>query len=131
MELNYVFPKSEKLTHQKLFDVLFKTGNRAFQYPVLAIWSYADLQHDVRAQIGFSAPKKHFKKAHDRNRIKRWIRESYRTQSGDLKNTLLQKNKQIVIHFITVKNDNISFDLIQPKIKLVLNEITEQVMNAE
>ena len=131
MKLNNAFPKSEKLTHQKLFDVLFKQGNKAFQYPILALWSSVTLDEKVWFQAGFSVPKKHFKKAHDRNGVKRLLREAFRTENKHLERALEEKNIQLAILFITVKNDNISFDLIQPKMRLLLKEITEQVLNVE
>lgn len=131
MKFDYSFPKQEKLAHQKLFDAIFKNGNRAFEYPFLALWSEVSIAENVSVQAGFSVPKKHFKKAHDRNRIKRWLREAFRTENAELKKVLTHKNTQIAVIFITVKSDNISFDLVQPKIKLLLTKITEQVSNAE
>jgi len=131
MKVNNAFPKKEKLTHQRLFDVLFKKGNKVFQYPILALWEVVRLDEEVCFQVGFSVPKKHFKKAHDRNLVKRWLREAFRTENHDLECALRAKNIQLAILFITIKNDNISFDLVQPKIRLLLKEITEQVLNAE
>mgnify|MGYP000182509350 CR=1 FL=1 len=131
MKLNCAFPKRKKLTHQRRFDILFKKGNREFHYPILAFWSYVTIDEQVSFQAGFSVPKKHFKKASDRNQVKRWLREAFRTESKNLETALIEKNMQIALIFITVKNDNISFDIIKPKIKLLLSEITEQVLNAQ
>ncbi|MEQ9186738.1 MAG: ribonuclease P protein component [Cryomorphaceae bacterium] len=122
-DLDFSFPVEERLKHKKLFEQLFTTGQRLFKHPVLAVWSEVDLSETVPFQVGFVAPKKHYKTAVERNRIKRWMREAFRTQNSDLKLRLTSSGKQIAVLFITVKSDNISYELLRPKILLLLQEI--------
>ena len=49
------------------------------------------------AQFAFSAPKKLFPNATDRNRLKRLMRESVRLQKPDFYKTLHEKNKEVVL----------------------------------
>jgi len=121
--LDFSFPAEERLKHKKLFESIFSKGKRTFKHPVLAIWSEVELSEDVPLQVGFVAPKKHFKKATDRNRVKRWMRESYRTQKHELEAQLKRQGKQLAVLFVTVSSDNISFDLMRPKFLLLLQEI--------
>lgn len=51
-------------------------------------------------QAGFTVNKRNFKKAVDRNRIKRLMRESYRLQKNNLKNELAKSNKTLALFFI-------------------------------
>lgn len=125
--VDFSFPSEERLKHKKLFEQLFSGGNRVFKHPVLAMWSVTDLPEESRIQAGFVAPKKHYKNATDRNRIKRWLREAYRTQKHDLDQVLKSEGKHVAILFITVKTDNISYEDIRPKILLLLREIASNL----
>jgi ribonuclease P protein component len=51
-------------------------------------------------QAGFTVSTRYFKKAVDRNRIKRLMRESYRLQKNRLKTILKQNHKSLSIFFI-------------------------------
>lgn len=72
------FPKREKLKNKKLIEQLFVKGKSVSSYPIKLIFLKTELHLDVPIQAGVTVPKKNFKSAVKRNRIKRLIRESYR-----------------------------------------------------
>lgn len=76
--MSFKFPKKEKLKSRKLFDALFKKGKIITKYPVKLIYLKTGLPNDVKIQAGVAVPKKNFKSAVKRNRIKRLLREAYR-----------------------------------------------------
>lgn len=74
----YTFPKIEKLKSKKLIDRLFAEGKSITSFPIKLIYLKTKLPYEVPIQAGVSVPKKNFKSAVVRNRIKRLLRESYR-----------------------------------------------------
>lgn len=74
----FTFPKKEKLKSRKLFDQLFAEGKGIKTGNVKLIYLKTKLPEEVLFQVGVAVPKKNFKSAVKRNRIKRLLRESYR-----------------------------------------------------
>ena len=125
------FPKSEHLKRKKLLDELFRTGQREFHYPVLAVWKVCELPADVPSQAGFSVSKKFLKRAVDRNRVKRRMREAYRLEKHRLHQVLTETSKQVAVLFITVKTDNTSYEELHRKILVTLQSIARKVAEAD
>lgn len=78
------FKKEERLCSQKLIEQLFHTGSSFFSHSFRIIWLPTTLSGPYPAQVAISVPKKRFKKATDRNRVKRLIREAYRKNKTEL-----------------------------------------------
>lgn len=74
----YTFKKEERLCNKKLIDELFHNGSSFLCYPFKVSWQHADAAQPFPAQILFSVSKKRFKRAVDRNLVKRISREVYR-----------------------------------------------------
>lgn len=81
--MNFRFPKTEKLKSRKQIEMLFEEGASLKVYP-LRIRFLKVNEEKKPLQVSFSVPKRNFKRAVDRIRIKRVLREVFR------------KNKQIV-----------------------------------
>ena len=84
--------KHERLKHRKKIDELFSSGRSFAVYPIRTYWKIENAG-TASLKFGVGVSKRYFKKAVDRNRIKRLIREAYRTQKKDL--SLLVDEKQI------------------------------------
>jgi ribonuclease P protein component len=80
--MNFSFPKSERLTQVKLIDSLFQKDSTSvsqrFVYPFRVLYLSNSSAKLPAPQIVISVPKRKFKKAVDRNLLKRRIREAYR-----------------------------------------------------
>ena len=72
------FNKREKLKSKKLIERLFREGKNISHYPLKLYYVGVDEPQEVKIKTAVSVPKKNFKKAVQRNRIKRLLRESYR-----------------------------------------------------
>ncbi len=80
--MNFSFPKSERLTQIKVIDSLFQKDStnvsQRFVYPFRVLYLSNTQSNLEFPQIVISVPKRKFKKAVDRNLLKRRIREAYR-----------------------------------------------------
>lgn len=73
------YPSREKLKKKSEIDLLFKKGKWLSAENMRIIYFSSSEKYPIEScKIGVSVSKKFFKKAVDRNRIKRLLRESYR-----------------------------------------------------
>nr|WKN39064.1 ribonuclease P protein component [Tunicatimonas sp. TK19036] len=116
------FPKREKLTHKKQIDTLFREGKSRVLYPIRFI--YLPVTGQVCHQALFTVPKRNYKKAVDRNRIKRQMREAYR-----LHKHLIPYNPSNNVHFllgyIYIGKQKAAYQQIETKIKESLVRLIE------
>ena len=81
-----------------------------------------------RLQAGFGVSARTFKKAVERNRIKRLTREAYRLQKISLQQTLELRGKHLAVFFLYTGKDLPAYELIKDKMKAVLQQL-ENKMN--
>jgi ribonuclease P protein component len=75
---NFRFPKEERLTKKKVIEDLFKQGTSFSAFPLKVIFSLRQDSPSAKNQVLVTVPSRTFKKATDRNTLKRRIREGYR-----------------------------------------------------
>ena len=78
VERSYSFPKEEHLCRKKLIDELFGQGSSFGLYPLRLVWLPAEAPTAAPPQVLVSVSKRNFKRAVDRNYLKRLLREAYR-----------------------------------------------------
>lgn len=89
------FVKAERLHSKKLIQELFTKGSSFYLSPFkILVLAHPD-QNTPQHEILISVSKRNFKKAVDRNLLKRRIREAYRTEKQTL-----QGSTKLVIAFI-------------------------------
>jgi ribonuclease P protein component len=83
--MKYRFGKEQRVVNQKDFNAIFTGKNKRFhgKYITLVYKKCADNENQVRA--GVVSPKRIFKRAVDRNRAKRLLREAFRMLQYNLK----------------------------------------------
>lgn len=92
-------------------------------------WILHDLPVAEKLQAGVSVSKRNFKKAVHRNRIKRLMREAYRLQKQELKNSL-NENQQLAVFFIYIDKELPTQELVSNKINLALKRLMKEVNEA-
>ena len=76
---DFTFKRGERLKSRKVIEQLFKRGQSFAQYPLRIVWvDMEERRSEFPAQFALSVSKKKFKRAVDRNRIRRLVREAYR-----------------------------------------------------
>lgn len=100
--MKHTFGKQEKLKSRKLIGRLFEEGKSVKKFPIRLIYLQTEQASDFPMQASFSVPKRNFKKAVDRNRIKRLLREAYRHEKQGLYNSV-KTNHVFMITFIGKK----------------------------
>lgn len=119
---DFLLPKTARLKSKKDITFLFTKGNSIFNFPIKTNYS---IEENGTNSLVFSVnvSKKNFTKAHDRNRIKRLLRESVRLNKKELNLFLNENNKCIKAMFVYVGKEMPDFALIDKKIILTLHQL--------
>jgi ribonuclease P protein component len=92
--------KDERLSRRKIIEALHERGVAIKSPAIILVYLPVELPVDFPAQAMFSASKRLFKRAHDRNRVKRLLREAYRKQKHVVYSSLKHHSQQYALHFI-------------------------------
>jgi ribonuclease P protein component len=113
-KVSYSFPKEERLHSKKLITELFSKGSSFNLYPLRFVFIKAAAPTATPPQVLVSVSKRYFKKAVDRNRIKRQLREVYRQHKQLLQTDGTHRIQLIGILYIG--KDKSDYDLIRKKL---------------
>lgn len=98
---------------RKQIEVLFSKGASGTVYPVKLMHADAEADLQFPAQAMFVAPKRSFKRANDRNTLKRRMREVYRLNKAELYATLNAGNKKKLLAFIYIGKKEEEYSVIE------------------
>jgi ribonuclease P protein component len=123
----YTFKKEERLCNKKLIDGLFHNGSSFLCYPLKVSWLAAPAGQSVPAQVVFGVAKKRYKRAVDRNLIKRRMREAYRVLKQQFLYSQLQtSDKTIVLSIGFIGKEISDYSLIEKKMLKALLQVCAQ-----
>ncbi len=90
MSSSFAFPKSEKLCGKTRIAQLYAAGKRFVRFPLRVTYVLVE-GDDVVPQVLIWVPKREFKHAVNRNRLRRQLREAYRLHASVLKQACADK----------------------------------------
>jgi ribonuclease P protein component len=123
-ERDFTFRKEDRLPSGKQLDELFKQGKSFTVFPFKVIWMQYASEKKVPAQLLITVPKRNYKKAVDRNLLKRRIREAYRLNKSLLLSGVSEKKSSLILGLVYIAPKALSFADIQEKIILILQRLT-------
>ncbi len=123
-----IFKKEERLKSRKLIESLFADGRVINHLPFKLIYKTGELNNsDSISKIAVSVSKRNFKRAVDRNNIKRKLRESFRKNKFSLYKSLQQNNQNVYFIVIYIAKEDISYQDIEKEMKLLLNKLIKKL----
>ena len=122
------FPKREHIVSTRLIEQLFGSGSTSMAaYPLRAVFRLVERnQTDVPVQVLISVPKKRFKHAVDRNRVKRQVREAYRHCKQPLVDSI-PANQSLLLGFIWVGDRLVPSTIVANRIGKLVTRIAEKL----
>ena len=120
------YSRQEKLKSKKLIEQLFVEGKSVSAFPLRLVYMEVKFDDDSKQKTGVSVSKRNFKRAVDRNSIKRLLREAYRLQKDDYFNNITTQYAFMILY---IGKEKPSFENVSIKIKqlfgLFLDKVTE------
>ena len=123
----YTFQKGEKLCSQKIIGELFLKGSSFLCYPLKVVWKYEQLTEPFPVQVVFSVPKRLYKRAHDRNLLKRRMREAWRLKKSELYSIMEGDERQIAIMIVYIAKEELEFSQIQDAIVKIIARFSRNI----
>ncbi|MGI4022747.1 MAG: ribonuclease P protein component [Janthinobacterium lividum] len=121
-------PKEERLSGIKLIAGLYQNSSSFLCYPYKISWQIHSLEKRFPVKVLFSVSKKRFKRAVDRNLLKRRMRESYRLQKQEfLLPDLENIDKQLIFSVTYIGKEINDTAFMLKKMQKVLQQLTEKL----
>ena len=115
--MKFTLGEQERLKSKKLLGKLYEEGKSIKVFPLRMVYIQTEHTSKFPVQVGVSVPKRNFKKAVDRNRIKRLLRETYRKE----KHTVYDGVNQPYVFMISyIARDEWKYVDLEHKIKKLL-----------
>jgi ribonuclease P protein component len=125
-DYRFTLGRTERLKSRKLIEQLFREGRHFSVFPFRAYYRLTD-ELPSPLQFGISASSRNFKRAVDRNRIKRWCREAYRLQKNDLQQRLQENDRQGILFLVYTGKQLPAYEVIYEKMGLILQKLSNLV----
>ncbi|MGE5355680.1 MAG: ribonuclease P protein component [Deltaproteobacteria bacterium] len=123
----YSLKKKEILSGKKQIAGLFDSGKSLYRYPLKVFFKFTSIYSANHSNVlfGVSVSKKKFRKAHERNLLKRRIRESYRLNKYELLDNI-ESNTQLYFMFVFIGNKIENYNTINRSLLYLLSKLLNE-----
>jgi ribonuclease P protein component len=129
----FTLGRDERLKSRKQIEKLFAEGRSFVVSPFRVYFIVNGLPIAIGTslvnsslQFGVGVSNRNFKRAVDRNRIKRLTREAWRLQKNELKERLKRINKQLNVFFIYIGKELPDFATVKDKVAVALKKLADK-----
>jgi ribonuclease P protein component len=126
----FTFPAAEKLKSRKLIQQLFASGKTIHVPGVTCHFLMNPAIVSVPLQVGVGVSARQFKKATDRNRIKRLLREAYRLNKHEIHAALSGTEQALAMFLLYTGKELPTFQLIERPLQQVLRMLTARITSS-
>lgn len=134
---NQKFRKEERLKSRKLIKNLFQKANTIGKFPLLLLWNEIETTIPEKeeaennslppVQFALSVSKRNFKKAVDRNELRRKVRETYRLNKSVLYEGLKDSNKRYAFMVLYTGKEKMSSKKIDKSMRQIIDRFLRQI----
>ena len=119
MSTNKLLSAAERIKSRNEIRLLFSKGKRVNAFPVSVLYIWKE-EKEASARVLFSVPKRKLRKAVDRNKVKRQLREVYRQYKDELP---AAQGKTLLIALVYQAVDIREFNEVKGRLVLSLRKL--------
>ncbi len=124
MAKKFTLGKQERLKSRKAIEQLFTKGRGLNVSPFRVVYTPVN-KYELRFGVGVSS--RHFKRAVDRNRVKRLVREAWRLQKNPLQEKLKLLNRGFHVFLTYTAQEVPVYKMVYDSIGQVVNKLVRNI----
>jgi len=128
MSIGFTLGKEERLRSNLSIQELLKQGKSVYSFPLKIYWDFSpDIHQKYPARVAVIVPKSKFRRAVDRNLMKRRLREAYRLNKSILYESLEERNQKIQLIILLLSDEFIPFSQLEKRTQEILLQLTKKL----
>lgn len=127
----FKYNKTEKLKSRTQLEAIFASGKSFSVFPLKVFFLEISTTEAEHVKVGVGVSARHFKKAVQRNRIKRILREAYRLEKQNLHQHLTTQQKQLAVFFLYIDKEMPDYEVLREKMRDCIEKLIKKTSNRE